>query len=448
MLNHDYFLDSDYVDCFENEVARRSKAKAPDISNITSEHADHVTSEQLVRVEVDAGQCESESQPVACEERWKNARADDSGKRVAIFDETGIFAVSCRHGSVILVEDMRQSGELSKYALAAVDKLCRVFGNDLLIGYDIGCTFRGTAQRSPLVGPLVREHNTHFVVGSFHGYAHNRKCQLTNHPLNVEGAGLESFEQNEQLFSSTNTVARTTRHASRFHRRQLIVMHLSAWDFGRRCAIGAILKSRYTSALRILATLPQELQKLNPDKTDKDWRLMFTEECKYFEALKEPSPESSFAMLYVKRLRVLAEKEKNFKQAFSTTFTYTVPTQIDTYRNHSSIRNTKKEHEYQHHFAAQIRKLEAQRAAAAEQLLVVQTEVERLECEHSINPRWTPECDEWKAAIEREALDDYFEALRKLESLVVQRIAELEKAHAVGTGKLDFSVCLLHSLIP
>ncbi|KAB5589883.1 hypothetical protein CTheo_6666 [Ceratobasidium theobromae] len=423
-LNSDYFLSSEYVDRFGNEVASRVKAKA------TSGTLDNTPKHGSKGAN---GHEESES-TTACEERWKNAHADDSSKKVVVFDETGIFAVSCRHGSVILVEDMRQSGELSKYALAAVDKLCQVFGKDLLIGYDIGCTFRGTAQRSPLVGPLVHKNNINFVVGSFHGYAHNRKCQLSNHPLNVEGAGLESFEENEQLFSSTNTVARTTRHASHFHRQQLIVLHLGGWDFGRRCALGSILKSRYTSALRVLSTLPKELCKLSPNKTDDDWCSMFNEECKYFEALKEPSAQSSFAMLYVKRLRVLAEKEKAFKLAFHTTFTYTVPGQIDIYRNNPSIRNTDMEHKYQHCFAAQTRKIEAQRTAAAEQLLVVQTEIEHLEKEHAINPRWTPECDEWKMAIEREALDDYHEALRALELLVVQRIAELEKAHAVGTG--------------
>jgi hypothetical protein len=72
---------------------------------------------------------------------------------------------------------------------------------------------------------------------------------------------------------------------------------------------GSTLKSRYTSALRILETLPNEIRKLSPGKTDDDWRHMFHEECKYFEGLQDPSPESSFAMLYVKRLRVLAEKK-------------------------------------------------------------------------------------------------------------------------------------------
>jgi hypothetical protein len=121
------------------------------------------------------------------------------------------------------------------------------------MGYDIGCTFRGTAQRSPLVGPLVREQRFSFCVGSFHGYAHNRKCQLRNHPLNLEGAGAESFEECETLFSSTNSTALTTRHASAFHRRQLIVLHLSGWDLGRRCALGRSWNYCHYYLLLILA---------------------------------------------------------------------------------------------------------------------------------------------------------------------------------------------------
>jgi hypothetical protein len=124
-----------------------------------------------------------------------------------------------------------------------------------------------------------------------------------------------------------------------------------------------------------------------------------------------------------------------FEQAFSTTIAYTLPAQIDAYRNHPTIVNTDKEHQYQHSFDVQTRKIEAQRTAASEQLLAVQTEVERLEQEHAISPRWVPECEEWKSAVEREVLEDYHERLRGLEFLVVQRIAELEKAHAIGTGK-------------
>ncbi|KAG9092876.1 hypothetical protein FRC06_011763, partial [Ceratobasidium sp. 370] len=391
-----------------------------------------VGEDQTQRSEEVDGNCESHV--IACEERWKNARADDSGKKVVVFDETGIFAVSCRHGSVMIVEDMRRSGELSKYGLAAVDKLCRVLGNDILIGYDIGCTFRGTVQRSPLVGPLVRKHNMSFCVGSFHGYAHNRKCQLTNHPMNLEGAGTESFEECETLFSSTNSVALTTRHSSPFHRRQHIVLHLSGWDLGRRCALGAILKSKYVHALRILETLPLEIQKLNPNNTDDDWRAMFHAERDYFDSLKAPSSDNSFAMLYVKRLRVLAEKQATFDKVFSVEFVYMLPSNVDYYRSHPDTLRAGGEDQYQHKWETQIRQLEAQRTAATEQLLAVQTEVAKLEEERGINVRWTPGCAEWEAAEKREALDEYHQALRNLESLVVQRIAELEKSHSARTG--------------
>ncbi|EUC65967.1 hypothetical protein RSOL_504150 [Rhizoctonia solani AG-3 Rhs1AP] len=368
-LDHGYFLSSDYVDQFANEVPRKS----------TNDTGVNVLS--------------------SCEQRWKNARADDYDKKIVVFDETGVFAVSCRHGFVLLLEDMRQSGELAKYPLAAVNKLCEVFGDDLLIGYDIGCTFGGTAERSLKIGPVVRKHNTQFIVGSFHGYAHNRKCQLKNHPLNVVGAGLESFEENETLFSSTNTVARTTRHATPFHRRQLIVLHVSGWDFDRRCSLGKTLKTRYNNALKISGTLPQELLKLDPTKNDEDWHSLFEQECKYFDSLSKPSEESDFGMRYVKCLQ-----------------------HIDMYRDHPTVKDTPTEHQYQRKIETQTRKLEAKRRSAAEQLSAIQAEVAQMEQEHAINPRWTPECDEWKVAVQREASEGYYQALRRLELLVVQRL--------------------------
>lgn len=181
---------------------------------------------------------------------------------------------------------------------------------------------------------------------------------------------------------------------------------------------------------------------------------MFHAERDYFESLKSPSPESSFSMLYVKRLRLLAEKQcvfnlcqntgpeayafyrKAFDETFSVKITYSTSEQIDAYRNHPTIRGTEKEGRYHDSFDLQTRKLEAQRTAVTEQLLAIQTEVARMEDERGINPRWVPGCSEWEAAVKREAVEDYHHALRNLESLVVQRIAELEKAHSVRTGEL------------
>ncbi|KAG9083330.1 hypothetical protein FRC07_013945, partial [Ceratobasidium sp. 392] len=240
---------------FENEVKNKTKEKVGTLGQgesdtSQSKEGTHIEKVAHTTAHTDASESScvdpaallggniDDEEGKLCKQRWKNARADhESGKRLVVFNKTGIFVVSCQHGAVMLVEDMRRSGELSKYGLAAVDRLVRVFGDNILIGYDIGCTFRITALGSPLVGPLVKKHNTRFAVGSFHGYAHQRKCQVANHPLHIEGASLKSFEQNEQLFSSTNTIARTTRHASAFHRRQHLALRLSGWDADRRAAL-------------------------------------------------------------------------------------------------------------------------------------------------------------------------------------------------------------------
>jgi hypothetical protein len=117
-----------------------------------------------------------------------------------------------------------------KYPLAHVRRLLNAHGSNLQIGYDIGCKFSSSASRSGLIGDLVKSRNTRFCVGSFHGHAHERGCQLRWHPLYIDGTGLEDFEMLEQVFSQSNAVARCTRHTSRFHRQQLINLYFEAWN--------------------------------------------------------------------------------------------------------------------------------------------------------------------------------------------------------------------------
>ncbi|KAG8769285.1 hypothetical protein FRC12_005054 [Ceratobasidium sp. 428] len=129
-FHHSYFLENDYVDRFGNEVQRAGKGKRKKgksaVSGTQDSTATHTgvddtagsaTSSASKDKEVTDLQSDGDDNEdhKPCEQRWKNARADESsGKKLVIFDETGIFVVSCRHGTVILVEDMRQSGELSK----------------------------------------------------------------------------------------------------------------------------------------------------------------------------------------------------------------------------------------------------------------------------------------------------------------------------------------------
>ncbi|KAG6857076.1 hypothetical protein C0991_004818, partial [Blastosporella zonata] len=48
----------------------------------------------------------------SCTINWKAAASDEKKKMWAIFDEAGIFASACRHGFILWIADMIQSGEL------------------------------------------------------------------------------------------------------------------------------------------------------------------------------------------------------------------------------------------------------------------------------------------------------------------------------------------------
>ena len=107
-----------------------------------------------------------------------------------------------------------------------------VFGEDLALGYDIGCRFQSTLKKSPL-GRKAGEKNHTSLVGAFHGHAHNRLCQLRYLATYVDGLGLEDLEGCERFFSKSNALAGSTRYASTFHRRQSIsefCKHMDAFE--------------------------------------------------------------------------------------------------------------------------------------------------------------------------------------------------------------------------
>lgn len=66
-----------------------------------------------------------------------------------------------------------------------------IFGEDLAIGYDIGCHFETTLEHSPL-GEKACEENHWCLVDTFHGHAHNHLCQSRFLATYVEGLGLET----------------------------------------------------------------------------------------------------------------------------------------------------------------------------------------------------------------------------------------------------------------
>jgi hypothetical protein len=120
----------------------------------------------------------------------------------------------------------------AKYALATTNKILDVFGPNGVTGYDIGCSYQTTVNASS-IATKARSHQHRFIVNSFHGHAHNRRCQLRFHPLYQRGLGLEDLETCERIFSASNAVAPVIRHASYFHWLQFIDLHFQQWDSDR-----------------------------------------------------------------------------------------------------------------------------------------------------------------------------------------------------------------------
>ena len=80
-----------------------------------------------------------------------------------------------------------------KYPLAIVSKLLQVFGENLGGGYDIGCQFKSTLASSS-IGLTAQALQHTCLVGTFHGHAHSRFCQLSHLTTYVEGLGIEDLE--------------------------------------------------------------------------------------------------------------------------------------------------------------------------------------------------------------------------------------------------------------
>ncbi|KAF9223817.1 hypothetical protein BS17DRAFT_668077, partial [Gyrodon lividus] len=113
--------------------------------------------------------------------------------QIQVFEQTGIFLLACCHGFVKCIVEIKCSGELAKYTLVAINQVLDVCGKDQGVGHDIGCASKKTIAASS-IGAKSKELNLHVVVNMFHGFAHNRLCQLQNHLLYLQGFGNEDLE--------------------------------------------------------------------------------------------------------------------------------------------------------------------------------------------------------------------------------------------------------------
>ena len=108
------FLERDVVNKLQDEVKRKAVGKG----KISAAHDGQQPDKQ---VEQDKGGSEDTSggspidgldEDTPCTTRWANLASDSLKKMWGIYDETGIFIGTCRHGMVFAMCDMVRSGEL------------------------------------------------------------------------------------------------------------------------------------------------------------------------------------------------------------------------------------------------------------------------------------------------------------------------------------------------
>ncbi|KDQ10069.1 hypothetical protein BOTBODRAFT_116280 [Botryobasidium botryosum FD-172 SS1] len=360
--------------------------------------------------------CDGEIDPTACTARWRAAAEDKLKKMWGIFRETGMFACACRHGLVLWIADMVESGELAKYPLAMVAKALSIIGYLLLIGYDIGCSFGATISHSSLAS-LFKALEARLCVNAFHGYAHNYQCQQKHHPLVIKGMGLEDLETMERVFSSSNAVARLTRYASTYHRHLFLDMHFNQWNQDKYTNTALMLYNNYVQALDVIAkgVVAVEDAKKSLGVSDSQLDEWLSEEKAYLQdlQLKQTLLWDSHALVYVELLQKLREAES-------------VPYPICPHTPTTSYAKD----------ASETRKLESQRRftnARYESLLRDTIELE-VHMGIATSERWTPETPEYAATIKFRAEQTYHRALDNLEHLVVQRLFEFQRLGISETG--------------
>ncbi|KAJ3841772.1 hypothetical protein F5878DRAFT_658209 [Lentinula raphanica] len=338
-----------------------------------------------------------------CEDRWENMKRSHTETERGIFDETGVFVASCRHMFVIWILDMIKTGEQRKYALAFLHRFLSAIHEERTnralpvrgkkaFGYDIGCQFDKTLHSSPLQS-LAKTEGVKMLIGSLHGHAHNRRCQLKYLLSYIEGCGLEDLEVLERLFSQSNALASAVRHASKFHRRQMI----SAWmyhhdNFESYANLSKFIYNNYKQALSILATQNDVLSRLKAIGVQ-DAKEVFhwlDEEWEYLETREEEPEEDQNKMDLYMRLVKLKECQTRLDAARNLFLSYR-PTEAD--RTRKLERTMRQEQEREEKLMAEVHILE-----------------ERLD----IKERWSEDSNEWKEAAEM--------------------IFELSKMHMAGTG--------------
>ncbi|KAG2053734.1 hypothetical protein BDR06DRAFT_982611 [Suillus hirtellus] len=331
-----------------------------------------------------------------CAGYWNNMKDEKTRRMWGVFDKSGIFMAICRHGFSPIIMDMVQSGKQSKYPLAVVSKLLKVFGKDLGGGYDIGCRFKTTLNQSVL-GQSACELNHTSLISAFHGHAHKHLCQLDHLTTYVKGLGLEDLEGCEQTFSKLNALTSLVCYST------IVNYFQHTDDFKVYANLSMFLYNNYTQALGILhneqSMLPQLMHELGitNDSIFENW---LVEECAYLMSLNQEPKQETLQMEYWKKLVNMTASKKDLDIA-SVSWSISTP------------------------------------SSASFGSCDITTTI-RIETAH-----WhaIENCEKDLKVLEVK-LGDFQWALDSLEGLVVARIFELSKMNHVGTDNVSLALTI------
>ncbi|KAK1229011.1 hypothetical protein PQX77_007938 [Marasmius sp. AFHP31] len=376
-MKHPRWLDAETVDVFKDEVVNshrlaRAEAAVPDNGDTSA--CDGPEFDQEVAW-LDVNKVEGlEECADTCVERWKAAGPDANKRMYLFFAISGIFLSVCRHGHVLVICDMRRSGELMKYPLAIVKELLDHYGCDIGLGYDI-----------------------------------------IWHPMYTDGVGLEDFEECERTFSESNHLAATTRLATEFHRQQSMLEHFKFHDVDKHMSSGNFIYQNYRQALeRIANDTPIFTELCQQYELSKDGcKRLLQEETKHLTREVEESPELAVRLDYVEMLQKLS-KHKNLSDNAQAKYK-------DAEHSKRVLRK-------------QLTALQTRARTALDRYKTTFDSLLDFENEHSYYRRWEPTDSEYQETVVAMCNRHYRQALDKLEKLVVQQLLELTKWNISGVA--------------
>ncbi|KAK1218219.1 hypothetical protein PQX77_019103 [Marasmius sp. AFHP31] len=413
-IDHPRWLTADFVDEYQDGVVNARRKTTTEPQPIACDGPQVDDDENLTWLN------DEELDDLAgtinpCVERWKAAGPDASKKMFSFFSISGIFLSVCRHGHVLVICDMRRSGELMKYPLAVVKALLDRYGKDLGLGYDIMCAFYRTLLRSTKLRDQVVALRLKGVVPAFHGHAHNRKCQVHWHPLYTKGVGLEDFEECERTFLQSNHLASTTRLTTTFHRHQALMEYFDLHDRDKHTASDNFIYQNYRQALAKIGAEEALFRELctKCGVIEDDCKHFLQDEIEHFSKEHKDSPELTVKLDYVEMLQRLTRTKTASDEAHA--------------KYQSAQCNPKVP-------AKQLQSLHTRSRTALERYKLVLEEVLVFEDEHNHYRRWSPTDQEYQETVLAMRGRNYRRALERLERLVVQRLLELTKLNMSGVG--------------